>query len=76
MKAPRLCKCCIDQTDWSEVASHGTNFSYTPTRFLQEVYMKYIHLLSSNLIGQNLQAMVQDINFIHLLYLNLIGQKL
>ena len=38
--------------------------------------MKYIHILLSNLIGQNLQAMVQDINFIHLLYLNLIGQKL
>ena len=33
------------------------NFSYTPTRFLQEVYMKYIHHLLSNLIGQNVQAM-------------------
>ena len=32
---------------------------YTPTSFLQEVYMKFIHLLLSNLIGQNVQAMVQ-----------------
>ena len=32
---------------------------YTPTSFLQEVYMKSIHLLLSNLIGQNVQAMVQ-----------------
>ena len=34
---------------------------YTPTSFLQEVYMKFIHLLLSNLIGQNVQAMVQVI---------------
>ena len=27
---------------------------------LQEIYMKFIHLLLSNLIGQNVQAMVQD----------------
>ena len=33
--------------------------------------MKYIHVLS-NLIGQNLQAMVQEI---HLLLSNLIGQN-
>ena len=39
------------------------NFRYTctPTSFLQEVYMKFIHLLLSNLIGQNVQAMVQVI---------------
>ena len=30
---------------------------YTPTSFLQEIYMKFIHLLLSNLIGQNVQAM-------------------
>ena len=34
---------------------------YTPTSFLQEVYMKFIHLLLSNLIGQNVQVMVQVI---------------
>ena len=38
---------------------------YTPTSFLQEVYMKFIHLLLSNLIGQNVQAMVQ-VKCIHL----------
>ena len=32
--------------------------------FLQEVYMKFIHLLLSNLIGQNVQAMVQVIRLI------------
>ena len=32
---------------------------YTPTSFLPEVYMKFIHLLLSNMIGQNVQAMVQ-----------------
>ena len=36
-----------------------TSFSYTPTSLLQEVYMEFIHLLLSNLIGQNVQAMVQ-----------------
>ena len=38
-----------------------TSFSYTPTSLLQEVYMEFIHLLLSNLIGQNVQAMVQII---------------
>ena len=38
-----------------------TSFSYTPTSLLQEVYMEFIHLLLSNLIGQNVQAMVQVI---------------
>ena len=49
----------IEQSDWSEVTSHGTSFSYTPTSLLQEVYMEFTHLLLSNLIGQNVQAMVQ-----------------
>ena len=32
---------------------------YTPTSFLQEVYMKFMHLLLNTLIGQNVQATVQ-----------------
>ena len=42
---------------------------YTPTSFFQEVYMKFIHLLLSNLIGQNVQAMVQE--SLQVLYENL-----
>ena len=45
---------------------------YTPTSFLQEVYMEFIHLLLSNLIGQNVQAMVQYL--LTTVTTNLIGQ--